>query len=36
MFWTGIIVGLFVGGTLGAASLAFFLGVKSGNEREPG
>lgn len=36
MFWTGIVIGLLVGGTLGAAALAFFMGVKSGDQREPG
>jgi hypothetical protein len=39
MFWTLFLIfftGFFTGSLLGAATLAFFMGVKSGDQREPG
>jgi hypothetical protein len=34
--WIGFFIGLVVGALLGTAMLAFFLGVKAGDQSEPG
>jgi hypothetical protein len=36
MFWIGLIVGFFLGSLAATVVLAFFMGLKSGDEREPG